>query len=301
MHAAVKCVGALIGAGAAAFGWALAEAHLFTLRRATLPVLPPGSEAIEVLHISDLHLLPSQRDKLRFVRGLASLKPDLVVNTGDNISTGAAIGPLRDALDGLGGVPGVFIFGSNDYQAPHFKNPLRYVTQGRSTATSDDVAPSLPTSELREALESLGWVDLTHRRHTMRLRGLTVEFRGTDDAHHDRDDYDAVAGGPAPDVDLAVGVTHAPYLRLLDAMTADGVAAIFAGHTHGGQVCVPGYGALTTNCDLEADRVRGASTHTVDAQTAHLHVSAGLGTSPFAPIRFACRPEASLVTLAARS
>ncbi|WP_297749599.1 metallophosphoesterase [uncultured Tessaracoccus sp.] len=300
MHAAVKCAGALVGAGATAFGWALAEAHLFTLRRASLPVLPPGSENIKVLHISDLHLLPRQRDKLRFVRGLASLNPDLVIDTGDNISSASAIGPLREALDGLRGVPGVFVFGSNDYQAPRFKNPLRYVTTGRSTATPDDVVPSLPTGELREALESLGWVDLTHRRHTLQLRGLTVEFRGTDDAHHDRDDYTAVAGTPAPDVDLAIGVTHAPYLRLLDAMTSDGVAAIFAGHTHGGQVCVPGYGALTTNCDLEPGRVRGASTHTVDGQTAHLHVSAGLGTSPFAPIRFACRPEASLVTLAPR-
>ena len=300
MHTAVKCAGALVGAGAAAFGWALAEAHLFTLRRATLPVLPPNSESIKVLHISDLHLLPRQRDKLRFVRGLASLKPDLVVDTGDNISSAAAIGPLREALDGLSGVPGMFVFGSNDYQAPHFKNPLRYVTNGRSTATPDDVAPPLPTDELRETLESLGWVDLTHRRHTLQLRGLTVEFRGTDDAHHDRDDYTAVAGAPAPDVDLAIGVTHAPYLRLLDAMTSDGVAAIFAGHTHGGQVCVPGYGALTTNCDLEPRRVRGVSTHTVDGQTAHLHVSAGLGTSPFAPLRFACRPEASLVTLTPR-
>lgn len=301
MHAALQCAGAVLGAGAAAFGWGLAEAHLFTIRDVALPILPSGSQPIRVLHVSDFHLLPSQRDKLRFVEGLASLQPDLVIDTGDNISSAAAIDPLREALDGLRRVPGVFIFGSNDYQAPHFKNPLRYVTHGRSEATSDDLAPTLPTGKLRAALEDLGWVDLTHKRHVLQLRGLTVEFRGTDDAHHSRDQYELVEGPPSPDVDLSVGVTHAPYLRLLDAMTSDGVDAIFAGHTHGGQVCVPGYGALTTNCDIEPARVKGASTHSVGTKTAHIHVSAGLGTSPFAPFRFACRPEVSLVTLIPRA
>ena len=98
---------------------------------------------------------------------------------------------------------------------------------------------------------------------------------------------------------LNVGVTHAPYLRLLDAMTADGMDLIFTGHTHGGQVCLPGYGALITNCDLDADRVKGPSTHTAGGRTAQLHVSAGLGTSPYAPYRFACRPEVTLLTLTA--
>ena len=81
----------------------------------------------------------------------------------------------------------------------------------------------------------------------MTIRGQRLLFRGTDDAHQHRDDYAAVAG-PADEGALNVGVTHAPYLRLLDAMTADGVDLILAGHTHGGQVCVPMHGALTSNC-----------------------------------------------------
>ena len=55
---------------------------------------------------------------------------------------------------------------------------------------------------------------------------------------------------------------HAPYLRSLDAFTADGYPLILAGHTHGGQLCIPFYGALVTNCDLDTDRVKGLSTHT---------------------------------------
>lgn len=301
MHPLLTGAGLLAGVGAACFTWGLAEAHLFTVRRATLPVLPDGARPIRVLHVSDFHLLERQHDKIRFIRGLAALSPDLVVDTGDNIASAGAIDVLEHALEDLLDVPGVYVFGSNDYQAPRFKSPLKYVIAGRSEAVADDVAEPLPTDRLGSMLSSKGWVDLTHRRHTMELHGLTIEFRGTDDAHHDRDEYALVAGPPEPTSDLAIGVTHAPYLRLLDGMTSDGVDAIFAGHTHGGQVCVPFLGALTTNCDLDTARVQGPSTHVAAGRTAHLHVSGGLGSSPYAPFRFACRPSVSLVTLIPRA
>ncbi|MGI8899722.1 MAG: metallophosphoesterase, partial [Nocardioides sp.] len=78
--------------------------------------------------------------------------------------------------------------------------------------------------------------------------------------------------------------------------------AVFAGHTHGGQLCLPGKGALLTNCDLEPARAKGlhrhpATSHPGSPGSCWLHVSAGLGTSPFVPIRFCCRPEATLLTL----
>ncbi|MCL4722555.1 MAG: metallophosphoesterase, partial [Gammaproteobacteria bacterium] len=122
-------------------------------------------------------------------------------------------------------------------------------------------------------------------------------LRGTGDAHLHRDDYWQVAGGPAEDADLAIGVTHAPYARVLDAMTADGLPLILAGHTHGGQVRVPGWGALTTNCDLPTAQAKGLSRYEFEGRTSWLHVSAGVGTSPFAPYRFACPPEVTLITL----
>ena len=56
-------------------------------------------------------------------------------------------------------------------------------------------------------------------------------------------------------------MTHAPYRRVIDAMAYDGHDLIMAGHTHGGQVCVPFYGALVTNCDLDARRAKGLSQH----------------------------------------
>jgi predicted MPP superfamily phosphohydrolase len=89
---------------------------------------------------------------------------------------------------------------------------------------------------------------------------------------------------------------------VLDQFAGDGYEAIFAGHTHGGQVCLPIKGALVTNCDLEPARAKGLHRHPAesnpgDPRSSWMHVSAGLGTSPYAPFRVACRPEATLLTL----
>lgn len=287
-------------AGAACFGWGLVEAKLYTVRRLTLPVLPAGSPSLTALHISDIHQLAKQRSKLEFLSSLAQLKPDLVLNTGDNFSQRESLHPLLEALSSLSGVPGVFVFGSNDFHAPSKAKPLRYLQHGRSFHRPHN-RDRLPWEELQEGFESFGWQDATHRRLALDVKGVRLAIRGVADAHHDLDDYSTVAGPADPRADLNVGIMHAPYLRTLDAMTADGLDLLIAGHTHGGQVCVPGFGALISNCDLPPSRAKGVSEHTAGGRTALLHVSAGLGTSPSAPYRFACRPEVSLLTLAPKS
>jgi predicted MPP superfamily phosphohydrolase len=165
--------------------------------------------------------------------------------------------------------------------------------------------PPLPWRDLRDGFEKRGWVDLSNRRDTLEVAGTTIAFAGVDDPHLEYDDLAAVAGPADPTADLRVGVAHAPYLRVLDQFAADGYDAIFAGHTHGGQLCLPGKGALVTNCDLDTGRAKGLHRHPADSSpgtpgSSWLHVSAGLGTSPFAPVRFCCRPEATLLTLTAR-
>ncbi len=108
-------------------GWSLAEARAFTVRRFTLPVLPVGTPPLRVLHISDIHLMPRQRRKAAFVRSLAQLEPDLVISTGDSIAAADGVPAVLDAHAGLLERPGVFVLGSNDYFAPHLKNPARYL------------------------------------------------------------------------------------------------------------------------------------------------------------------------------
>jgi len=282
--------------GAACLGWAAGyEVNAFRLRRAEVPVLPPGQRPLRVLHLSDLHLTPYQQKKKDWVRALAGLEPDLVVDTGDNLAHALAVPEVLDALGPLLELPGAFVMGSNDYYAPILKNPVKYFLPRGPVRLGKR---RLPTEDLREGLLAAGWVDLDNARARVKVDHRELELVGTDDAHIRADRYDEVSAPADPSADLSIGVTHAPYRRVLDPMVADGLALVVAGHTHGGQVCVPGYGALTTNCDLPHSMAKGL--HRWPGSEAWLHVSAGLGTHPTAPIRFACRPEASILTLIPR-
>jgi uncharacterized protein len=289
--------------GAAGVGYALWEATQFRLRRTSVAVLPAGQPDLRLLHLSDLHLIPSQETKRQWVMSLAEVRPDAVVVTGDFLSHADAIPLVIDAFSRFEGVPAMFVLGSNDYFAPKPLNPAKYL---RGPSQMEPARPMLPWTELVDGLTGIGWTHLGNQRARISVDGREIAVRGVDDPHISRDDYAQVAG-PFEDADLALGVTHAPYLRVLDAMAADGADLIMAGHTHGGQLRVPGIGALVTNCDLDRSRARGLSGHhAVDPETGHtkqsaLHVSAGLGTSPYAPIRFACPPEATLLTLTSRS
>lgn len=295
--------------GIVVLGWAsLIERNAFVIRRFEVPVLPPGAAPLRVLHVSDLHLLARQTKKAAWIRSLASLDPDLVINTGDNLSAADAVPAVLRAFEHVLGRPGVFVLGSNDYFAPTLKNPMRYLTSSHSRPG----APSrrLPTADLVRGLSAQGWVELTNRRDSLTIRGQRIDFVGVDDPHLDYDRLDLVRAPASADAALTIGVTHAPYQRVLDAYAADGCSLIIAGHTHGGQVCVPGRGALVTNCDLDTERVKGLSRWWAGAgstpssqappDAAWLEVSAGLGTSPTAPVRLACRPEATLLTLVPR-
>ncbi len=292
--------------GAALTAYALAEARAYTLRRITVPVLPAGSPDVRVLHLSDVHMTPGQSRKQDWLRSLADLRPDLVVNTGDNLAHLDSVPVVLDCLGSLLDVPGVFVFGSNDYFAPTLRNPVRYLLPDNGRRHTD--SPQLPWRDLRDGLDGAGWVDLSNRRATLEVRGLLIAFGGVDDPHLGYDRLDLVTGPDASasdlTADLRLGIAHAPYLRVLDRFVAAGYDAVLAGHTHGGQVCLPGLGALTTNCDLEPARAKGLHRHPAasqpgDPDSAWLHVSAGLGTSPYARIRVACRPEATLLTLVA--
>ena len=295
--------GLSLTAAAAALGYGyFVERTLFQLREETVAVLPPGSAPLRVLHLSDIHMTPTDKAKTAWLRGLARLAPDLVVNTGDNLSHRQAVGPALHALAPLLEFPGVFVPGSNDYYAPTLKNPFAYFA-GPSSTSAKGSARELPWRDLFGAFGAAGWIDLTNRSQSVGLRGIRLDFTGVDDPHLDRDRYAGFPNGSstsaqAPHVRIAVA--HAPYQRVLDYFTDDGAQLILAGHTHGGQVCVPGYGALVSNCDLPTWRARGLTEWEHAGHRVPLNVSAGIGTSRFAPVRFACRPEAVLLNLVAR-
>lgn len=289
-----------LGAGLTLASYAAWEARQYTLREVTLPVLPAGRQPLRVLHLSDIHMAPDQRAKQQWLRSLADLAPDLVIDTGDNLAHMRSVPVVLDSLGPLLDLPGVSVFGSNDYFSPGWRNPLRYLmadTGKRVTHT-----PQLPWRELKERFVDRGWLHLCNELGQVTVKGTTFALAGVDDPHLKYDDLAAVAGPADPDADVRLGITHAPYLRVLDQYAADGYDAVIAGHTHGGQVCLPGVGALTTNCDLEPARAKGLHRHPADSApgdpgSAWLHVSAGVGTNPYVRFRVACRPEATLMTL----
>lgn len=285
-----------VAAGAAALGYAtVIERNWFALRRLEVPVLPPGSSELRILHISDTHLTPGRHRLISWVRALDDLDPHLVVNTGDSIAHPLAVPSFLDALGPLLDRPGMFVFGSNDLYSPRPKNPVRYLWR-TSAGEHKRHVPNLPWEKLRDGMTAAGWLDLNNQRASLRVGDLDIAVAGVHDSHAKRDRYEKIAGRADPAAALRLGVLHSPEPHLLDKFAADGYDLLLAGHTHGGQLCLPVYGTLVTNCGIDRDRARGLSRH----GQAWLHVSAGLGTSPWAPARFACRPEATLLTLVAR-
>jgi predicted MPP superfamily phosphohydrolase len=290
---------------AAAWG-ILIERQLFVVRRDSVRVLPAGSQPINVLHVSDIHMAPWQGRKQRWLshtlRQLAAGGQfDLVVNTGDNVGHERGIRPVLDSLAPAMKLPGVFVNGSNDYYSPVLRNPFAYLAGPSERSHGKPLA----TKEMTDAFERAGWLNLNNRGAVAEVGGLRIGFIGVDDAHDGLADIDSLsvqakanANSAKAQLDLTIGVTHAPYLSVVHAMADAGASIVFAGHTHGGQVAIPGFGALVTNCDLPRQFAKGLSAWSSErGNTTILIVCAGLGHSIFAPVRFAVRPELRLLTL----
>jgi hypothetical protein len=177
------------------------------------------------------------------------------------------------------------VLGSNDYFVP---KPLNYFAYFRGARRPRRAARGR-AGDLVSGLRADGWDDLTNIRRQVDVNGLPIELLGLDDAHIHWHDL-RVAPRSAPER-FGFAVMHSPDSAPETA--ALGYDLMVAGHTHGGQVCMPGVGALVTNCALPRRLASGL----IRMGGATLYVSPGLGTSKFAPFRFACRPEATVLEL----
>jgi predicted MPP superfamily phosphohydrolase len=293
-------VAGLAGAGlasAALLGYATLEARWYRLRKLVLPdtLRRPGA-TLRLLHVSDVHLAHGQEHRVRFLRSLAELEPDLTVITGDLLGDVGIEDLAVDAVAELTGPgrPGLFVLGSNDLYGPLMKSPHRYVTHRRLPIHGTP----LDFDRLVERLDAAGYTTLRNGAVAVETRAGDVAVGGIDDPHLDETVVpapDVLTPGAAGLTDgvLNLGLVHAPYLRALDALTSAGHDLLLAGHTHGGQVRIPGIGAVVANCDLPLDQARGESRY----RDRWLHVSPGLGHSKYTPFRVGCRPEATLIEL----
>lgn len=298
----LRATGAIVGglglaglaAGGAALAWGSIERTLPTLRRYDVPIERNVPE-VTILQIADLHLFAGQEFLLRFLSDVASSERfDMIVSTGDNFGSSAGLDMVMDAYRPFLSYPGAFVLGSNDYYSPIPKRWSRYLS--RSKPHPARVVPDLTYIPMVRQLRAAGWVDLSNACGTLSLPGATVSLLGTDDAHINRDRLVAPASSWEAPGTLRLGITHAPYTRVVSALTRAGSDLILAGHTHGGQIGIPGVGSIITNCDIARRYAKGLNRwETPDGSSSWLHVSAGLGTSPYAKVRIATRPEASLI------
>lgn len=278
-------------AGIATLAWGYTECSKFELKDITVPLLEPGvlrgAREFKILHISDIHMVPYQTEKQAWIKSLIHTDPDLVINTGDNLSDEKGVPALLQALDPLLRRPGVFVFGSNDYFAPKPVNPFLYLFKKKRKVSKVE----LPWKSMRAAFLEHGWHDANNKRVEFRTKHVRLAIAGVDDPHHDLDDYAAIAGPPHPDSDFALALLHAPEPRVLKQFAADGYQLSLSGHTHGGQICLPGSRAIVTNSGINRARAQGLH----HFENMLMYVSNGLGTSKFAPVRIFCRPSATLI------
>lgn len=277
---------AAVGLACVAYGIVI-ERRWYRLRGYHLAILPPtGPEGLDVLHLSDLHFIQGDAGKARF---LATLPPaDITVVTGDLLAEPEAVETVVAAIRGnRGRLASWFVLGSNDYFVPKPLNYFAYFHRERRRR----LAQGGRWRELVAQLGADGWTDLTNSRRQVALDGLDVELLGLDDAHirwHD------LRTAPRQTDGFAVAVMHSPDSA--PEAAALGYDLLVAGHTHGGQVCLPFVGALVTNCSMPRRLADGL----IRMGPSILHTSRGLGTSKYAPFRFWCRPEATMLRLRRR-
>lgn len=293
---------AAAGAAVAASVYATAvEPRWYRVRRVELPGALARPGRLRILHVSDTHLAPWQAHRVRFLETLGDLDHDLVVASGDLLGWHDSEDVVADALAPLtrGGRPGLVVLGSNDRYGPVWKSPTAYLTQPQRRIHG---AP-LDTDGFVARMAHHGYETIVDGRSQVDTRLGPIAVGGIDDPHlafgagATPDEVLPAAASIAPDdrVDpvLRLGLVHAPYRAALDRLRDAGHDVLLAGHTHGGQVRLPGVGALVANCDVPLEQARGRSRW----RDRWLHVSPGLGHSAYAPVRFACRPEATLLDL----
>jgi predicted MPP superfamily phosphohydrolase len=262
-------IAAAVPAPVAAASYGLFEAGWIKIERPTLPVprLPRAFDGTTVAFLTDIHHGPyvPLDSVAAIVRTTLALQPDLVLLGGDYSSKdGKYVRPCFEVLSGLRAPLGVYgVLGNHDYWHG--------------------------LTETKAGLRAAGITELTNSGVWLERRGERFRLAGVDDLWEGRPDA-AAALGDASQADACLLVSHNPDFAetLRDAR----VGLVLSGHTHGGQVVVPGYGAPIVPSRYGQKYLKGL----VEAPATKVYVSRGLGTvTP--PMRYNSRPELTLITL----
>jgi len=263
---------------------------------------------LRILHISDLHLKNREKAKLDFLRGLHRNAVDMVFITGDIIEDDSGIDCCVELLRGFTTRIGVFVvFGAHDRWDTRLWNVVRDLSLGgyRKGRPND-------FDRLKRELEGIGVVCLENESHRItlpaRVNGVHAEVEprsvrptgeedlwlvGVDDIFAGLDDFEkALSGVPADG--FRILLTHA--IESPEDLAARRFDAVFAGHSHGGQVRLPFFGPVITRSSLQREYATGL----FEIGNTPFHINNGIGTGRWTGFRFLCPPEATFVELTGR-
>ena len=292
-----RALGTLIGTGAglaaaaAFYAWREAKWVQTTETVVAIPDLPQGLDGLRILHISDTHFPADGESVPRFLDTVERLQYDITLMTGDYVETAAGWSSAVRAFRALR--PGLGIYaslGAHDRTARprSFWDGVRAYTPIPGVRRRLFVDPS----PFVQALEDAGVTVLRNEQRSLEIAGELLRLSAVDDAWIGLADLDgALPGAGAEPQGFHVLLSHSPD-ALLDPRTRS-VPLALCGHTHGGQIRVPFYGAPVRHSHL-VDRVRTAGLHRI----AHTQVviSRGFGTAAL-PLRLGCRPEIGVIEL----
>jgi uncharacterized protein len=226
-----------------------------------LPSLPTRFDGFTILHISDMHVDVNLGVMQRAIELLCEVEYDICVLTGD--FRGRAVGPFDATLEGLAQV----------------RSHLKELVYG--------VLGNHDTIRMVPGMEEMGIRMLLNESEAIERGNQRIHLAGIDDAHYYRTDNIEKAASGIPETEFSILLSHTPEIYR-QAAHAD-FKLLLSGHTHGGQVCLPGCFPITLSCDLPRHMGSGPWTyHDMVGYT-----SAGVGSSSVA-VRFNCPPEIAL-------
>lgn len=249
------------------------EAQRLHLTRVDVPVrgLPEVLNGFEIIHLSDLHLRGYGPYEQTLIRALRTETARVVVITGDFLGSPEGAAALIPLLMEIGRDRIMFgVLGNHDHKPP------------------------VNTQALARDLARIGVRLLVNDADVITHRGHRLHLVGVDDPHTQRADVTkAFSALPAPlgnEREPVIVLAHSPDIYYEAA--AAGADLILAGHTHGGQICLPGGYPVTTNTRLGRKFARGL----VNDGTTPIFISRGIGTTKLR-MRLFCPPEVAVIRL----
>jgi uncharacterized protein len=223
--------------------------------------LPPLFEGFTILHISDLHVDMNEVAMNRLIELVGSMQYDVCVLTGDY--RGRTFGPFQPALDGVARV------------GTHLKQPIYAVLGNHDTI------------QMVPGLEAMGIRVLLNECETIVRKDQRIYLAGIDDAHFFRVDNIEKAALSIPRGEFSILLSHTPEVYRQAAHA--NFDLMLSGHTHGGQICLPG--SIPIKLEAVLPRRMGAGPWQYSAMTGYTSVGAG---SSVVPVRLNCPPEITL-------